>query len=376
MDFQTLRSNSRPNRDSDVAFTTRSTCTSRLGQDFIALTLCLSALASVSCGSSASSKDGDCQGIVPSECPATYDEALTGTLTCQDTENIIAGHCMTGGPLAVTRNWGTHQSNCFYDSSTRKLIGANVVNDTKTYCNGTSETMSTGKIPIGYPYYCTFSSATTERSLNCRADSGAGGSLGAGGGLGAGGSLGVGGVGGGTSSSTGGATGGADGGAGVFVDGGETAAAIVGVDMTWTDSADAGATVYGATAKPDGTVSCKVYGQDGWMVAGTSAPDQKVQSLLVRVDVDTALATTCLLQMADVGSPVVTTLADGSKIQHLVFGSCATTGLNDLTAAIRNLCGSMTIVPTGVDGGRIDSLVPDASVVDASVLDGSTSEVR
>jgi hypothetical protein len=108
----------------------------------------------------------DCQGDVGKDCPATYDDALTVALTCQTYERISAGHCTTDGPLTLTRNWGTHQANCFYDSTTRKLIAANVVNDTMTYCNGTSASMWSGSAPVPYPYYCMVGDA--ERTQDCR----------------------------------------------------------------------------------------------------------------------------------------------------------------------------------------------------------------
>ena len=76
---------------------------------------------------------------------------------------------MTDGPLTLNRQWGTHQSNCFYDPTSRQLVGANVVNDTKTYCNGTSASMSSGSVPVPYSHYCTLSSAGTERSMDCSA---------------------------------------------------------------------------------------------------------------------------------------------------------------------------------------------------------------
>jgi hypothetical protein len=108
----------------------------------LAVALCFACLSSISCSSdsantAAGPDERSCQGDVGTDCPATFDEVLAGTWSCQDHETIWAGECMTGGPLTLNRNWGTHQANCFYDSTSRKLVGSNVVNDTPTYCNNT-----------------------------------------------------------------------------------------------------------------------------------------------------------------------------------------------------------------------------------------------
>jgi len=161
MHFRSLPSPLTRKRDADVAPAARAIPGSAL---VVFAFCCLASLSSVSCDSDTDSA-ATCQGDVGKDCPATYDDALTGSLTCESSENISAGHCMTDGPLTLNRNWGTHQSNCFYDSMTRKLIGANVANDTKTYCNGTSETMSSGTVPVPYPYYCLVS--TAERTVHC-----------------------------------------------------------------------------------------------------------------------------------------------------------------------------------------------------------------
>jgi hypothetical protein len=106
-----------------------------------------------------------CRGDVGKDCPATYDDVLTAPLTCETYEWISAGHCTTDGPLTLNRNWSSHQSNCFYHSTTRQLLGANVVNDTKTFCNGTSATISSGTVPIPFPYCCLVSGA--KRTVDC-----------------------------------------------------------------------------------------------------------------------------------------------------------------------------------------------------------------
>jgi hypothetical protein len=152
--------------DTDVAPAARANPGSSLRRVLVAFALCLAGLSSISCGSDAKS-EADCHGDVGKDCPATYDDALTFTLTCQSHERISAGHCTADGPLTLNRNWGTHQSNCFYDSSSRKLIGANLVNDSMSYCNGTSGSMSSGTVPVPYPYYCLVSGA--ERTMDCQA---------------------------------------------------------------------------------------------------------------------------------------------------------------------------------------------------------------
>jgi hypothetical protein len=153
--------------DTDVALAARAKTGSPLRHALVACALGLAALSSISCGSDDAKSEMDCQGDVGKDCPATYDDALAVAWTCQTDERISAGRCTTDGPLTLNRNWGTHQSNCFYDRATRQLIAANVVNDTMTYCNGTSGSMWSGTAPVPYPYYCMVSGA--ERTQDCRA---------------------------------------------------------------------------------------------------------------------------------------------------------------------------------------------------------------
>ncbi len=161
MPFQPLRPAPTRKHDKDVAF---AAVRSLFPPTLVALALCLASLSLASCDS-----DDDaattCQGDVGKDCPATYDDALTAPLTCQDRETISVGHCMTDGPLTLMRSWGTHQSNCFYDSATRMLIGANMVNDTKTFCDGTSAMMSSGNVPEPAQPYCLISGS--ERTIDC-----------------------------------------------------------------------------------------------------------------------------------------------------------------------------------------------------------------
>jgi hypothetical protein len=150
-----------PCRDDNVVVLTRTirgAC-----RNLLAAVLCLSGLAAISCEDGRDERS--CRGDVGRDCPVTYDEALVGNWTCESFESISAGPCMTGGPLTLNRNWGTHQSNCFYDPTTRLLVGANRVNDTATYCDNTSASISTGDVPVPYPHYCILSSS--DRSMRC-----------------------------------------------------------------------------------------------------------------------------------------------------------------------------------------------------------------
>jgi hypothetical protein len=52
-------------------------------------------------------------------------------------------------------------------ATSRKLVGANRVNDTPTYCNNTSASISSGNVPVPYPHYCVGSGAGTQRSQTC-----------------------------------------------------------------------------------------------------------------------------------------------------------------------------------------------------------------
>jgi hypothetical protein len=149
-----------PNHDDRVAVT------SSLRVVVVAL-LCAGLSSSACASDPGGSDERSCQGEVGADCPATFDDVLTGTWTCQDQERIWAGECMTGGPLTLNRNWGTHQSNCFYDPTSRQLVGANVVNDTPAYCNNTSASMSQGTVPVPYPHYCVGSSSSIQRSMDC-----------------------------------------------------------------------------------------------------------------------------------------------------------------------------------------------------------------
>jgi hypothetical protein len=157
-----------PNRDGHVAVASGPSAFALIR--LVAVVLCFAGVASISCGSDSAdgSDERSCQGDVGTDCPATYDDVLAATWTCQSQESIWAGECMTGGPLTLNRNWGTYQTNCFYDPTTRKLVGANVVNDTPAYCNNTSASMSKGSVPVPYPHYCVGSSSTIQRSMNCR----------------------------------------------------------------------------------------------------------------------------------------------------------------------------------------------------------------
>jgi len=171
MDFRPLPPRPTGKRDTDVAFVTCMKSVRTMGRYLAAFALCFVGLMAGACGSDATGSldERNCQGDVGQDCPATYDESLADTWTCQSFEVIVAGQCMTGGPLTLSRQWGTHQSNCFYDATSRKLTGANVVNDTKAYCNGTSASMSSGNVPVPYPHDCAVSSAGTDRSVNCSA---------------------------------------------------------------------------------------------------------------------------------------------------------------------------------------------------------------
>jgi hypothetical protein len=152
-----------PNRDGRVAVASSTS----LARVVIVALLC-AALSSSACSSDPASPDErSCQGEVGADCPATFDDVLAETWTCQDRETIWAGECMTNGPLTLQRNWGTHQTNCFYDPTSRQLVGANRVNDTPAYCNNTSASISTGDVPVPYPHYCVGSGAGTQRSQSC-----------------------------------------------------------------------------------------------------------------------------------------------------------------------------------------------------------------
>jgi hypothetical protein len=156
---------SRAGRANDVTFHSR----------MITAALCFVFLVSASCGSDVAAKpdapsgpdERSCQGDVGMDCLATYDEVLAATWTCQDSEMIWAGECMTGGPFTFNHNWGTYQTNCFYDRASRKLVGANVVNDVPMFCGNTSASMSRGDVPVPYPHYCVGNSSGTDRSMNC-----------------------------------------------------------------------------------------------------------------------------------------------------------------------------------------------------------------
>lgn len=168
MFFRTFPASLASNHDSHVTTTSRprGAGLSRL----LALAICCAGLTALSCSSDPSGDTLDersCQGDIGVDCPATFDDVLTATWSCQDSETIWAGECMTGGPLTLDRNFHVYQTNCFYDPTTRLLVGANVVNDTPVYCNNTSASMSQGTVPVPYPHYCVSSSATSQRSLIC-----------------------------------------------------------------------------------------------------------------------------------------------------------------------------------------------------------------
>jgi hypothetical protein len=168
MPFRTFSARLAPNHDSPVRVASRARG-SRLPR-LLALALCCAGLTAISCSSDPAGETLDersCQGDLGVVCPATFDEVLTAAWSCQSSETIWAGECMVGGPPTLNRNWGVYQTNCFYDPTSRKLVGANLVNDTPVYCNNTSASMSQGTVPVPYPHYCIGSSATIERSMSC-----------------------------------------------------------------------------------------------------------------------------------------------------------------------------------------------------------------
>jgi hypothetical protein len=168
MGFRSLGSRFAPGHDSHVTIASRVRGSSLAR--FLALALLCEGLTTMACSSESGSDSPDeraCQGDVGVDCPATFDDVLTATWTCQSSEIIWAGECMTGGPFTLNRNWGVYQTNCFYDPTSRQWVGANVVNDTPVYCSGTSASMSQGTVPVPYPHYCVGSSSTTQRSMAC-----------------------------------------------------------------------------------------------------------------------------------------------------------------------------------------------------------------
>ncbi len=109
------------------------------------------------------------------------------------------------------------------------------------------------------------------------------------------------------------------------------------LEMLWASSADAGSTLYDVTVLPDGSATCRLY-DGGWIPDGQSnLLDAEFQSLLATPGTVSLLSSVCPLRIADAGPTITTTFKSGAQVDHLVYGSCSSTTLDALVAAIKRI---------------------------------------
>jgi hypothetical protein len=108
------------------------------------------------CGNAATASDGGaCTGPLSEvrrlwsfECPDDYATVLEPMFGCDgQSPQISIG---AAGDLLVARfHYGTHGGTCFYDPTTRRLVGALKFDDIPSFCNRSSSEIRAGTAPGG-----------------------------------------------------------------------------------------------------------------------------------------------------------------------------------------------------------------------------------
>jgi hypothetical protein len=112
------------------------------------------------------------------DCPATYEAAEALLDSCEGNEEMERWSGGCDGYVAATRVWlGAHGQTCYYDASTRRLVGAIFESDVPEFCGSTSSGISAGR----YPEECPSRWNDLESCAPIEATAGAGGAGGAGG---------------------------------------------------------------------------------------------------------------------------------------------------------------------------------------------------
>lgn len=106
-------------------------------------------------------------------CPDVYDATLDASFGCVlSPSSVEAG--LAGSLLVARFTINLSGGACYYDASTRRLVGAMRYGDTPTFCGGTSAEIHAGTTPgtcVGpVPSGCELS--RTDRSTNCQRPSG------------------------------------------------------------------------------------------------------------------------------------------------------------------------------------------------------------
>lgn len=89
----------------------------------------------------------DLDAVFGQACPATYDLALITGPRCNNGFGPIVRVGPLGSGLAYAMSWGTHAKNCYYDATTKALVGAVACDDVASYCGSSSTTIQFGTAP-------------------------------------------------------------------------------------------------------------------------------------------------------------------------------------------------------------------------------------
>lgn len=84
------------------------------------------------------------------DCPATADATAAWLDSCEGVSVLpwlsgYSGSCH--GLLVAMVSWGTHAQACYYDETSRELVGAEVTDDVAWACNGSSTSLVGGEYP-------------------------------------------------------------------------------------------------------------------------------------------------------------------------------------------------------------------------------------
>lgn len=100
-------------------------------------------------------------------CPATYEASLAIQIACPVTTwtHLRYDRCPADGLLRMTKSWGTHGYLCFYDGTSRQLVGAGMFDDVTTFCNHSSSVTFAGRAN-----HCVDAQLQSERLLCAAVD--------------------------------------------------------------------------------------------------------------------------------------------------------------------------------------------------------------
>ncbi|MEI8258660.1 MAG: hypothetical protein WCJ30_23550 [Deltaproteobacteria bacterium] len=103
------------------------------------------------------------------ECPDDYDTTLGPTFGCSGSPPINISAGVSGDLLVARFTYNLQGGTCFYDATTRRLVGELRFDDTTSFCSGTSFEIRAGTVPgscLGaVPSNCTLT--RTDRQTDC-----------------------------------------------------------------------------------------------------------------------------------------------------------------------------------------------------------------